>query len=311
MKVAVTGARGMLASAVRAQWAILRPDDEVIGLSRAEVDLRDRDATRALLEQIKPDIIIHCAATVGGIHANIAHPTMFLSDNLLLDTSVIGGAIATGVTKLIYVGSSCMYPRDYRQPLVETDLLAAPLEPTNEGYAIAKIAGSKLCEYASRELGLTYKTIIPSNLYGPKDDYDSGNSHLVAAAISKIHRANLAGDPTVEIWGDGSARREFTFVEDLGSWLVASIDQMSDWPPMMNVGSGYDLTVKEFYEIAKDVVGYDGDFVFDTSKPTGMHQKLMDSSVAKSFGWNPATDAPTGMARAYEVFLADSPAPTS
>ncbi len=311
MKVVVTGARGMLASAVREQWAALRPDDEVIGLSRAEVDLRDRDATLALLEKIKPDAIIHCAATVGGIAANVAHPTAFLSDNLLLDTSVIGGAMAVGVQKLIYIGSSCMYPRDYRQPLVETDMLAAPLEPTNEGYAIAKIAGSKLCEYASREFGLTYKTIIPSNLYGPNDDYDSGHSHLVAAAISKIHRAKEAGEPTVEIWGDGTARREFTFVDDLGTWLVANIDSIGDWPSMMNVGYGHDKSVSEFYEIAREVVGYDGDFVYDTSKPTGMHQKLMDSTVAQAFGWNPGTDVPTGMAKAYERYLADTATPTS
>ena len=311
MKVVVTGAKGMLASAVRAQWAQLRPDDEIIGLSRSEVDLRDREATLAMLTEIKPDLIIHCAAIVGGIAANVAHPTAFLSDNLLLDTSVISGAMAVGVPRLIYIGSSCMYPRDYRQPLVETDLLAAPLEPTNEGYAIAKIAGSKLCEYASREFGLTYKTIIPSNLYGPNDDYDSGKSHLVAAAISKIHRAKLADDPTVEIWGDGSARREFTYVEDLGQWLTANIDQIDEWPSMMNVGYGHDHSVLEFYEIAKRVVGYDGDFVFDTSKPAGMHQKLMDSTVATTFGWNPTTDVPNGMAKAYEIYLADSSSPTS
>jgi GDP-L-fucose synthase len=265
MKVVITGARGMLASAVRAQWAVLRPDDEVIGLSRTEVDLRDRDATLAVLEQIKPDLIVHCAATVGGIAANIAHPTAFLSDNLLLDTSVIGGAMAVGVKNLIYTGSSCMYPRDYRQPLVESDLLAAPLEPTNEGYAIAKIAGSKLCEYASREFGVTYRTIIPSNLYGPKDD-----------------------------------------VEDLAAWLVRSVESMSEWPAMMNVGCGDDRSVTELYEIARQVVGYDGDFVFDTTKPAGMLQKLMDSAVARSFGWEPETDLAAGMARAYDVYLSDS-----
>ena len=199
-----------------------------------------------------------------------------------------------------------MYPRDYRQPLVESDMLAAPPEPTNEGYAIAKIAGSKLCEYASREFGLTYRTIVPSNLYGPKDDYDSGKSHLVAAALSKMHRAKLAGEPTVEIWGDGTARREFTYVEDLAAWLVSNIGSMGEWPAMMNVGCGYDHSVTELYEIARKVVGYDGDFVYDTTQPAGMRQKLMDSSVAKSFGWEPATDIATGMARAYDVYLADS-----
>lgn len=306
MKIVITGARGMLASAIREQWAELRPDDEIIGLSRADVDLRDREATLAILEGIKPDAIVHCAATVGGIAANVEHPTAFLSDNLLLDTSVIGGAMAVGVQKLIYIGSSCMYPRDYRQPLVESDMLAAPLEPTNEGYAIAKIAGSKLCEYASREFGLTYRTIIPSNLYGPNDDYDSGHSHLVAAAISKIYQAKLAGSPSVQIWGDGTARREFTYVDDLGKWLVENIDSIGEWPARMNVGCGYDKSVTEFYEIARDVVGYDGDFEYDTSKPTGMHQKLMDSAIAASFGWNPTTDVATGMATAYERYLADA-----
>ncbi len=301
----------MLATAVRDQWARLRPDDEVIGLSRAEVDLRDRAATLSLLEQLAPDAVIHCAAIVGGIGANVAHPVQFLTDNLQLDTSVIGGSMAVGVEKFVYIGSSCMYPRDYRQPLVESDMLAAPLEPTNEGYAIAKIAGSKLCEYVSREFGFTYKTIVPSNLYGPKDDYDAGKSHLVAAAISKMHRAKAAGDPTVEIWGDGTARREFTYVEDVADWLVRNIESIGEWPSMMNVGRGSDDSVTELYEIARKVVGYDGAFVYDTSKPTGMHQKLMDSTVAKSFGWAPTTTMSAGMTRAYEIFLADASAASS
>jgi len=301
----------MLASAIRAEWAVSRPQDEVMGLSRVEVDLRDPDATLAKFEEIKPDLVVHCAAKVGGIAANVAHPVTFLSENLLLDTSVIGSSVAAGAKQFVYIGSSCMYPRDYRQPLVESDLLAAPLEPTNEGYAIAKIAGSKLCEYISREHGLSYKTIIPSNLYGPNDDYDSGKGHLVAAAISKMHRAKVDGASTVEIWGDGGARREFTYVEDLARWLVSDIDRIDAWPSMMNVGCGYDLSVREFYEIARDVVGYGGEFVYDSSKPTGMHQKLMDSTIAKSFGWDPATDPSVGMARAYVEFLAESTSDTN
>ena len=306
MKVVITGANGMLASSVRAEWAGVRPTDEVIGLSRSEVDLRDKAATFSVLSNILPDAIIHCAAKVGGIAANVANPTEFLLDNLLLDSAVIGSAIELGIQKLVYVGSSCMYPRDYRQPLVETDLLAAPLEPTNEGYAIAKIAGSKLCEYASRELGLTYRTIIPSNLYGPKDDYSLGRSHLIAAAVSKVHSAKLAREPSVEIWGDGTARREFTYVGDLAKWLVENLDGMAGWPSVLNVGCGYDLTVTEFYQLAKDVVGYAGEFVYDTSKPTGMHRKLMDSGVAKALGWNPSTGLHDGMSRAYKLFLTNS-----
>lgn len=308
MKIAVTGAHGMLGSALRETWQQLRPDDEIIGISRKDVDLRDRDATRALLERVRPDALIHAAAQVGGIQANVAHPVSFLLDNLLLDTSVIGGAIDSEVTSLLYIGSSCMYPRDYRQPLVETDVLAAPLEPTNEGYAIAKIAGSKLCEYASRELGLDYRTIIPSNLYGPKDDYDSGKSHLVAAAVSKVHSAKLSGAPSVEIWGDGTARREFTYVQDLARFVVTEFPHLARWPALMNVGCGYDLTVREIYELAKETVGYEGEFTFDLSQPTGMMQKLMDSSVAKGFGWKPSTSIPDGMAAAYAAFLADTTA---
>lgn len=311
MKVVVTGANGMLASSVREQWARIRPGDEMVGISRADADLRDRAATFSVLSKIAPDIIIHCAAKVGGIAANVAHPTEFLLDNLLLDTSVIGSAIELGVQRLLYIGSSCMYPRDYRQPLVEGDILAAPLEPTNEGYAIAKIAGAKLCEYASGELGLTYRTIIPSNLYGPKDDYSTGRSHLIAAAVSKVHAAKQAGASSVEIWGDGTARREFTYVGDLAEWLVGAIEEMGAWPPVLNVGCGYDRTVTEFYELAREVVGFEGGFVYDTSKPTGMRQKLMDSAVAKGFGWNPSTELRDGIARAYEVFLADASAAPS
>lgn len=310
MRVVVTGANGMLASAVREAWSALRPGDDIVGLSRSRVDLRDRQATRAAVSQVRPQAIVHCAAQVGGIHANIAHPTSFLLDNLLLDTSVISAAMDVGVDTLVYVGSSCMYPRDYRQPLVETDLLAAPLEPTNEGYAIAKIAGSKLCEYASKEFGYAYRTIVPSNLYGPKDDYDSGKSHLVAAAISKVHAATRDGVPSVEIWGDGRARREFTYVDDVAQWLVAEFDGVASWPSMMNVGCGSDHTVREYYEFAKEVVGYDGEFTTDPSKPAGMAQKLMDSTVARGFGWAPATPILEGMRRAYATFLSDDAAAT-
>ncbi|PWB96062.1 GDP-L-fucose synthase family protein [Salinibacterium hongtaonis] len=305
MKIAVTGARGMLGSSIVQKWAELRPEDEVVGISRQDVDLRDARATEALISELQPDALIHCAAQVGGIAANVANPSGFLSNNLQLDQSVIGGARSAGVDQFIYIGSSCMYPRDYRQPLVETDILAAPLEPTNEGYAIAKIAGAKQCEYLSREFGVSYKTIIPSNLYGPNDDYDTGHSHLVAAAISKLHAAKVAAADSVEIWGDGSARREFTYVDDLGDWLVRNFEEQWSWPSLMNVGCGYDHSVLELYEFARDVVGFDGGFTFDTSKPAGMFQKLMDSSIARGHGWDPQTTIETGMAISYERYLAE------
>lgn len=294
----------MLGSSIVTKWNDLRPQDDVVGISRHDVDLRDPAATKAVLDDVRPDAVIHCAAQVGGIAANIADPTGFLMNNLTLDQSVINGARETGVEQFIYIGSSCMYPRNYRQPLLEGDVLAAPLEPTNEAYALAKISGSKFCEYVSTQYGVSYKTIIPSNLYGPNDDYTSGRSHLVAAAISKLNSAHEAGESDVEIWGDGTARREFTYVDDLGDWLVRFFDDQPEWPSLLNVGCGYDHSVLEYYQFAKEVVGFEGGFTFDVSKPAGMHQKLMDSSLARQFGWNPSTGILAGMTTAYERFLA-------
>lgn len=278
-------------------------DDEVIGITRADVDLRDPSAVSEVISQVSPDAIIHSAARVGGIGANIAAPAEFLSDNLRIDTNVVSAALHAGVNELVYFGSSCMYPRDYRQPLVETDILMAPLEPTNEGYAIAKIAGAKLCEYTSKQYGVNYRVIIPSNLYGPYDHFGSSASHLVAAALYKAHLAKEAGDETVDVWGDGTARREFTYVGDVAGWVVGNVRNLADWPTMMNLGIGKDYTVREYYEAALRAVGYTAELRFDSSKPAGMAQKLMDSSIAKQHGWDPRTDIDEGMGHTYMEFL--------
>lgn len=304
MKVVVTGAAGMLGSAVVRAWAGHRPQDEVIPFTRDIVDLRDRSATLSALKEASPSAVIHAAAKVGGIAANVASPAEFLADNLAIDLSVIEGSREAGVQALVYFGSSCMYPRDYRQPLVEGDILRAPLEPTNEGYAIAKIAGAKLCEYISRQYGLDYRAVMPSNLYGPNDHYGSRASHLVAAAIYKAHAAKQSGADHIEVWGDGTARREFTYVEDVATWLAGHFDALAGWPPLMNVGLGRDYSIREFYEAAMDVVGYHVELRFDASKPAGMHQKLMDSSLAAGQGWVPETDIRAGMASAYAAYLA-------
>lgn len=303
MRVLITGGAGMLGRALARAWNDVRPDDEVVALTRADADLRNRDSVTAAYRDAAPDFVLHTAARVGGIAANIASPVEFLADNLLIDTNVIESARTAGVRDLVYFGSSCMYPRDYRQPLVESDVLAAPLEPTNEGYAIAKIAGAKLAEYVSRQDGLNYRVLIPSNLYGPHDHFGSVGSHLAAAALYKAHVAKVEDSGVIDVWGDGTARREFTYVGDLGDWVAKEAGNISGWPALMNVGLGRDYSVAEFYRQALETVGYEAELRLDPTKPAGMHQKLMDSSLAARHGWSPPTDIGEGMALAYAAFL--------
>lgn len=203
MKVLLTGGRGMLAQNISKEWSRQGSTGELVAIGRSDVDLRDRDATERLVRRVAPDAIIHTAARVGGIAANMSDPAGFLMDNILLDSSLLSAATTAGVQRLLYIGSSCMYPRNYRQPLVETDVLAAPLEPTNEGYALSKITAAKYCQYASHQYGFDYKVIIPSNLYGPLDHYSLDTAHLVAAALAKVHKAKVEGSSSVTVWGTG------------------------------------------------------------------------------------------------------------
>jgi len=301
--VLITGGAGMLGKALVDSWVRLRPSDEVTRLTRATVDLRDPEAAEHAIARARPDLVLHTAAKVGGIAANVAAPAEFLADNLMIDTNVIQASRRVGVRDLVYFGSSCMYPRDYRQPLVEADMMAAPLEPTNEGYAIAKIAGARLCEYISRQHGLQYRVLVPSNLYGPHDHFGSVASHLVAAAITKAHVVKSTGLRAVEVWGDGTSRREFTYVGDLADWVAGHVGDIKEWAPMMNVGLGQDYSVADYYRQALATVGYDAELHFDPSKPAGMRQKLMDSSLAKQHGWDPRTGIDEGMRLAYESAL--------
>jgi GDP-L-fucose synthase len=303
IKLLITGARGMLGSSI-ARLAASKPEIELVLWDRSTVDLMDTPRVNELLGATKPDAIIHAAAKVGGIHANIAHPVEFLAQNQVMDNNVLMGALSHSIPNFVYVGSSCMYPRDYRQPLVESDIMAAPLEPTNEGYALAKISGSRLASYISREHGLNYKTIIPSNLYGPGDNFDSKSSHLVAACIAKVHAAKMSDANTIDVWGDGLARREFTYVDDLSEWIIKALPDISRWPDLMNLGLGRDYSVNDFYAAAMEAVDYRVELVHDLSKPTGMHQKLMDSSLAiQTCGWAPSTDIQVGMKNTYLNFL--------
>ncbi len=294
-KVLVTGAQGMLGSSVvRALEG--NQNYEVTGWTRDSVDLRNPVETVKALQGIMPDYVIHCAAKVGGIQANIDSPADFLLENIQIDSSILSAAQKLGINNFVYVGSSCMYPKDFRQPLVESDLLAAPLEETNEGYAIAKIVGSRLATYISTQYGMNYKTIIPSNLYGPGDNFDSKSSHLVAACIKKVIAAKEHSESEILVWGDGKARREFTYVDEVSAWLAAALPSIHEWPHAMNLGLGVDFSVEEFHKFALDALDYQAELVFQPEKPAGMRQKLMDSSLARNnFGWDPKILPENGM----------------
>lgn len=303
MRVLLTGGNGMLARAINQEWRATGRSDELIPVTRADADLRDQAAVRALVERVQPDLVIHAAARVGGIAANVADPAGFLMDNLQIDSNLLSASLDSGVARFLYFGSSCMYPKDYRQPLVESDVLAAPLEPTNEGYALSKIAAARFCEYVARQFGHDYRVIIPSNLYGPHDDFSLDRGHLVAATIAKAHHAKASGAAAIDVWGDGTARREFTYVGDLAGWIVSNLDGMHEWPGLMNVGQGEDHSVLDYYRAALTVVGYECALVTDPSKPAGMKRKLMDSSLAAGFGWTPSTTLVDGMRQSYDAYL--------
>lgn len=292
----------MLGSSIAQQWAAQRPDDEIVAVTRATVDLRDAEATRAVIAAARPDAIIHAAARVAGIADKLARPATFLQENLQLDNSVISAAITLEIPELLYISSGAIYPADLRQPLVEEDLLAGPLEPANEGYALAKITGGKLCAYASKQYGYAYRAAVPSNLYGPGDDFSPGRAHLVASTIAKAHDAVRDGAGTVSVWGDGTARREFTYAPDLAAWLVRQVGTLAAWPETLNLGVGGDHSIREYYEAAARAVGFAGTFDYDTTKPSGVMQRLLDSSRARALGWNPATTLDEGYAACYAAY---------
>lgn len=305
MRILLTGGTGMLGRALLRIAAQTAPDLELLAPPRAELDLTDRTALGAWYAAHPVEGVIHGAARVGGIQANIADPVGFLVENLRINDAVISGARAAGVPRLIFLGSTCMYPRDHRQPLVETDMLAAPLEPTNEGYALSKITGAKLCEYISRsDPGLAYRTLVPCNLFGEEDHFGSVASHLIAAVVTKVVDAIDEGQPTVEIWGSGQARREFLFVDDLARYILQAVRDPAPLPPMMNLGFGTDYSVAEYYRMVANIAGFTGDFTFDRSKPEGMMRKLSSSALAQAHGWQPATDMAEAIARCVAAYRA-------
>jgi len=300
-RVFVAGHRGMVGSAIVRR--LPQASCEVVTVGRDEVDLERQDQTERFLAAAKPEVVIVAAATVGGIHANDAFPANFISDNLAIARNLIHGSYLAGVKKLLFLGSSCIYPQLAHQPMREEALLTGPLEPTNQWYAVAKIAGIKLCQAYRRQFGVDFISVMPTNLYGPGDNYHLENSHVVAALIRRCHEAKRDGAARVQVWGTGKPFREFLFVDDLADACVFVLEHYSD-EEHVNVGTGEELSIAEFAKLVADVVGYRGELVFDPSRPDGMPRKLLDSSKLARMGWRAHTPLRAGLAQSYEAFLA-------
>lgn len=297
----ITGAAGMLGSTFVKYFT--DSNRVLFTPTSKELDLRDRSATHAYFSKNKITEVVHCAARVGGISANIQFPLDYILENLLIDSSVIDAAAKNSVKKFLYVGSSCMYPKDHDGLLSEEDILSGKLEPTNEGYALAKLSAANAVVAAGSQYKVDWKVIIPSNLYGPGDSLDLAKSHLIASIIMKLLDAKWNQSDEVEIWGDGTAKREFTFVEDVAHFVAANWELIDTWPDFMNIGIGTDRSVQEYYEMVAKEVGYKGCFKFNRDKPTGMKRKLMNSSRARQYGWNPQTSYHEGIKRTVAWYI--------
>jgi GDP-L-fucose synthase len=302
-KIFVAGHRGLVGSAI-----IRRLEsegfDNLPKRDRSELDLADEEAVQHFFAQEKPSVVIFAAARVGGIKANNDFPVEFLLDNLRIQNNVIHAAHQAGVRKLLFLGSSCIYPKFAPQPIPETALLSGPLEPTNEAYAIAKIAGIKLCQAYSREYGANFISAMPTNLYGPNDNFDLETSHVLAALLRKAHEAKMRKVREVIVWGSGKPRREFLHVDDLASACLFLLEKY-DSPEIINVGCGKDISIRELAELICDVVGFDGELAWDTTKPDGTPRKLLDITKLHDLGWQPTIPLRDGIAQTYHWFLAN------
>ena len=311
-KIFVAGHNGMVGSAICRQ---LRQQSgvEIITRTRKELDLCEQSAIQEFMKSEKPDEVILAAAKVGGIHANNTYPAEFIYENLQIQNNIIHTSHINNVQKLLFLGSSCIYPRQVQQPMRENTLLTGILEPTNEPYAIAKIAGIKMCESYNRQYGRDYRSVMPTNLYGPGDNYHPENSHVVPALIRRFHEAKKNNLNEVLVWGTGTPKREFLYVDDMAeaSLFVHNLDQeifAAQTQPMLsqiNVGTGIDVTIKELALLVKEVVGFDGAIIFDHSKPDGTLRKLMDISLLSKLGWNASTSLKTGLGFSYVDFLSN------
>lgn len=278
----------------------------IIRADRKDVDLRYADQVYAFLERTKPDVVIGAAARVGGIYANSTYPAEFIYENLAAALHLTHEAYRAGIQRLVFLGSTCIYPRMAPQPIPESALLSGPLEPSNEAYAIAKIAGLKLCQHYRTQYGVTYHAVMPTNLYGPNDHYDVMNSHVLPALLRRIHEAKLAKCPSVTIWGSGQPRREFMHVDDCVD-AVIHVLELEDPPDLVNIGTGTDVTIRELAETIQRVTGYEGCLEFDTSKPDGTPRKLCDTKLLRSLGWSPSISLEEGLRSTYDDLLKKLP----
>jgi GDP-L-fucose synthase len=298
-RVWVAGDRGLVGSALVRR--LQREDCEVVSAPRGAVDLRRSDQVESWMREVRPSAIFLAAARVGGIHANRSRPAEFIYDNLMIEANVVEASRRLGIEKLMLLGSSCIYPRLAPQPIPESALLSGPLEPTNEWYAIAKIAGIKLGQAYRHQYGCDFVSVMPANLYGPGDNFDLMQSHVVPALIAKAHAAKEAGAPHMEVWGTGTARREFLFVDDAADGMVHMMKHYSGLE-IVNLGSGEDLPISDLVGLVCEVVGYHGAIRFDASKPDGVPRKVVDTSFATSLGWRSETSLREGLEKTYRSF---------
>ncbi|MCA1763436.1 MAG: GDP-L-fucose synthase [Flavobacteriales bacterium] len=308
-KIYIAGHNGMVGSAISRS---LKNSGyrNLIGKSSLELDLRRQSDVEAFFQKERPEYVILAAAKVGGIKANNTYRAEFLYDNLIMEANIIHAAHKNGVKKLLFLGSSCIYPKFADQPMKEDSLLTGALEPTNEPYAIAKIAGIKLCESYRDQYGCNFISAMPTNLYGPNDNYDLQNSHVLPAMIRKFHEAKMEEKSSVEIWGTGSPKREFLHVDDLAIACVHLMENYNE-RQFVNVGTGEDISIKDLALMVKDVVGFEGQLEFDTSKPDGTPRKLMDVSRIKSFGWSPSISLRNGIEHVYKAYVQEHDGPRS
>ncbi len=299
--ILLTGSTGfvgsnILTSKLNTKYKILSP-------SSVELDLTDRAVINNYLSLHNPYMIIHAAGKVGGILKNISSNYNFLVDNSLMSINLISGALENNIENLLNISSSCIYPKNFNRPINETDLMSGHLEPTNEGYALAKILGLKLTELISADNKMNYKTIIPCNLFGPNDNFNEYEAHMIPAVIKKIHKAKKLNDKKVDIWGDGKSKREFMYINDLTDFIIYAVDNFQRLPNILNVGTGKDFTINEYYEKISKIIGFKGSFEHDLSKPSGMKRKLVDISNLKKFGWNSSYSLDQGIQETYQFYL--------
>jgi GDP-L-fucose synthase len=299
--VFVAGHRGLVGSAIVRNLE-QKPGVELFTKTRQELDLRDREAVEQFLKAARPEVVVLAAAKVGGIQANYQSPVEFLLENLEIQNSVIAASFLTGVKKLLFLGSSCIYPRLAPQPIPEAALLTGPLEVTNEPYALAKITGIKLCQAYARQYGANFVSLMPTNIYGPNDDFDLRNSHVLAALLRKAHEAKVSGAASVVVWGTGNPRREFLHTDDLADAVVHLIEHY-DSPEIVNVGCGRDVSIRELAELVCEIVGFTGTLEFDSTKPDGTPRKLLDVTKLSKLGWQAKIPLRKGIESTYEWFL--------